>query len=290
MGSTPAASGPIAVPEPEVDPFCDAFLADPYRFHPRLRDAGALFRLPAYGIYGMARYAEVSAALKDWNTFVSGRGVGLSDFAREIPWRPASLLLETDPPVHDRTRRLMTEVLSNEALKQVRSLWRDKAEVLIDGLALRRCFDAVRDLAEVYPLLVFPYVIVLPKVGREHLLPYAAATFNAFGPQNALFHDANKKAADAVLWVSQACRRESLEAGGWGMAVYDAVVRGECSEAEAERLVRSFLSAGVDTTVSALGNMLYAFCNFPDQWRRLREQPSLARKAIEESLRWHSAV
>ncbi len=75
-----------------------------------------------------------------------------------------------------------------------------------------------------------------------------------------------------------------------GMAVYDAVVRGECSEAEAERLVRSFLSAGVDTTVSALGNMLYAFCNFPDQWRRLREQPSLARKAIEESLRWDSAV
>ena len=38
------------------------------------------------------------------------------------------------------------------------------------------------------------------------------------------------------------------------MAVYAAADRGECTESEAERLVRSFLSAGVDTTINGIGH------------------------------------
>jgi cytochrome P450 len=48
----------------------------------------------------VARYAEVHAVLNDPLTFCSSRGVGLSDFAKENPWRPASLILEADPPAH----------------------------------------------------------------------------------------------------------------------------------------------------------------------------------------------
>jgi cytochrome P450 len=74
------------------------------------------------------------------------------------------------------------------------------------------------------------------------------------------------------------------------MAVYDGVARGECTEEEAGRLVRSFLSAGVDTTVNAIGNMVNAFCEYPDQWRLLISEPALLKRAIEESLRWDSTV
>lgn len=38
--------------------------------------------------YGMARFAEVQWAMRDHETFCSGRGVGISDFATEEPWRP----------------------------------------------------------------------------------------------------------------------------------------------------------------------------------------------------------
>lgn len=75
-----------------LDPFSDTFLGDPYRHHDALRDAEPVVFLPAVGCFAMLRYAEVGAALKDWPAFVSGRGVGLADFAREAPWRPPSLL------------------------------------------------------------------------------------------------------------------------------------------------------------------------------------------------------
>jgi cytochrome P450 len=74
------------------------------------------------------------------------------------------------------------------------------------------------------------------------------------------------------------------------MAVYEAADRGECTPEEAERLVRSFLSAGVDTTVNGIGNMMHAFASQPAQWHRLRAEPSLARRAFEESLRWDSTA
>jgi cytochrome P450 len=81
-----------------------------------------------------------------------------------------------------------------------------------------------------------------------------------------------------------------LRPDGWGAQVYEAADRGECSNDEAERLVRSFLTAGVDTTVNGIGTAIHAFAQFPDEWQRLRADPSLLKKAVEESLRWGGTV
>jgi cytochrome P450 len=78
--------------------------------------------------------------------------------------------------------------------------------------------------------------------------------------------------------------------GGWGMQVFEAADRGECTEQEAERLVRSFLSAGVDTTVNGIGHMLLAFATHPEAWQQVRENRPLSRSVFDESLRWDSTV
>lgn len=280
----------LSAPRLAIDPFDEVFLADPYAHHAALRDAGPVVWLEPIGCYGMARFAEVQAALLDHGSFGSARGVGLADFARETPWRPPSLLLEADPPLHDRTRGLMSRIVSLQALKAIRPAWAERAESLVERLVAGRRFDAVAELGEAYPMLVFPDTIGVPLEGRERLLPYAAAVFNAFGPRNAVFDRGNEAAGDAVAWVAEACRRENLSPGGWGAAVYEAADRGACSADEAERLVRSFLSAGVDTTVNGISHMVLAFATFPEEWDKLRARPALARKAFEESLRWDSTV
>jgi 4-methoxybenzoate monooxygenase (O-demethylating) len=278
------------VPTISIDPFDERFLADPYSFHDQIRDAGLVVRLESIGVYAMARFADVKRALTDHVTFCSGRGVGLSDFAKETPWRPVSLLLEVDPPLHDRTRSLMNRIVSLSALRIVRPMWEALAADLVDRLVAKRRFDAVRELSEAYPLLVFPETIGLRNDGREHLLTYAMSTFNAFGPRNKLFQESNARAGPAIQWVTDACRREHLKPAGWGMAVFEAADRGECTEEEAERLVRSFLSAGVDTTVNGIAHMVLGFASFPEEWSKLREKPALARSAFDESLRWDSTV
>ncbi|HUL24557.1 MAG TPA: hypothetical protein VLW44_02140, partial [Streptosporangiaceae bacterium] len=98
--TTKAGAGPGGAPACALDPFADGFLRDPFAFHTELREAGPVVWLERYGIWGMARYAEVHEALRDWQTYSSAAGVGLSDFRKEKPWRPPSLLLEADPPEH----------------------------------------------------------------------------------------------------------------------------------------------------------------------------------------------
>ncbi len=105
----------MTTPALDIDPFSADFFEDPFPFHAALREAGPVVRLSRYGILAVARYAEVHAVLTDWRNFSSARGVGLSDFAKEKPWRLPSLVLETDPPLHDRTRKVLDRVLSPAA-------------------------------------------------------------------------------------------------------------------------------------------------------------------------------
>jgi len=55
-------------------------------------------------------------------------------------------------------------------------------------------------------------------------------------------------------------------------------------------LVRSLLSAGVDTTVTAIVSAIWALASNPDQFQRLRANPKLARNAFEVTLRLTSPV
>jgi 4-methoxybenzoate monooxygenase (O-demethylating) len=293
MGAADANTGSgrsTPLPTLDLDPFSDEFLADPFKFHPVLRRAGPVVYLASHAVFGMARFPEVQAALKDTGVYCSGRGVGLSDFAKEAPWRPPSLLLEADPPLHDAPRRIMNKIVSLSALRELRPRWANVASDLADALAGKREFDGVTELAEIFPLRVFPDAIGIRQAGREHLLAYAAATFNAFGPRNEIFRRTNDAAIEAIQWVNESCRRIHLKPRGWGMAVHEAAERGECTEAEAERLVRSFLSAGVDTTINGIGNMLLAFASFTDAWDTLRASPDLVKQSVEEALRWDSTV
>jgi len=115
-------------PVSEVDPFCREFFENPFPVHEELREAGPAVRLSRYDVWAVARYAEVHRVLNDWETFCSSRGAGLTDFAKEQAWRPKSLVLETDPPLHDRTRRVLNRVLAASVMARLRERFAEEAD------------------------------------------------------------------------------------------------------------------------------------------------------------------
>jgi cytochrome P450 len=277
-------------PVSTVDPFSNEFLTDPYPHHETLREAGPVVWLERYGIWAMARHQEVRDALTDHQTYCSSAGVGLSDFRKETPWRPPSIILEADPPLHTRTRAVLTRILLPAAINKLRATFEREAEALVARLVESREFDGIADLAEAYPLKVFPDAVGLSEDGRENLLPYGSMVFNSFGPRNELFNQAMANAGPVRDWIMSKCSRAALAPDGLGMQIFDAVDAGELTEEEAGMLVRSFLSAGVDTTVYGLGNTLYCMARYPEQWTALRENPGLIRGAFEEVLRFEAPL
>ena len=277
----------------DVDPFSDAVLGDPLAFHHDLREAGPVVLLKRYDVFALARYEHVHAALGDWETFQSGAGVGLSDFRREKPWRPPSLLLESDPPAHDAPRAVLSRLLRSRALGDLPQQWDAAADALIDEVLATSgdgVIDAIPALAEAFPLRVFPDAVGLPAEGRANLLPYGDLLFNAFGPRNHLFEKRLPQMGELSGWVNERCTREALTPDGFGAAIWAAADAGEITEEQAPLVVRSLLSAGVDTTVNALGALLHGLSTNLDQWNVLRAQPRLLGSAFEEAVRWESPV
>jgi cytochrome P450 len=274
----------------DVDPFAADFLRDPHPFHALLRDAGPVVFLPRYQIWAMARFAEVHAAMRDHRAFCSSAGVGLSDFRKEKPWRPPSLLLEADPPEHTRARRVTARALSPRVLQRLRPGFEHAAQEMVSGIVTRGTFDGITDLAEAFPLRVFPDAVGLGRDGRENLLIYGDMVFNVFGPRNWLFDESTAAADPVRAWIARRCERAALSPDGIGAMIYAAADAGEITEPQAALLVRSLLSAGVDTTVHTFAWALHAFASDPQQWAELRKDPSLARQAFEETLRHGSPV
>ena len=289
-GASDLKEGLSNIPHLDVDPFSNDFFADPYPAHELLREAGPVVYLDKWNVYAVARYAEVHAVLNDPQTFCSGRGVGLSDFAKEKPWRPQSIILEADPPAHTRTRVVLSQILSASVVKRLRDGFAATAAAKVDELLKLKSFDAIADLAEAFPMSVFPDALGLKEEGREHLLPYAVVGFNAFGPPNELRKQALERSAPHQAYVQEQCKRENVTSEGFAGCIHARADTGEITEGEASLLVRALLSAGIDTTVNGIGAAVYCMARFPEQFELLRQDPSLARSAFEEAVRFESPV
>ena len=277
-------------PISDIDPYETNHLEDPSEFHDVLRRRGPLVWLTHYGVWATGRHRELTAIFKNHRTFCSSRGVGLQDFKTEEPWRPPSLILEADPPEHEKMRKVLSSVLSANALSALRARFQKEAEQRVDRLLGAGEFDGIAELAVGFPITVFPDAVGLTQEDRNFLLDYGNLVFNMLGPRNEIAARAAARAEQAVPWIAKQCERQNLADGALGSDIYRYADRGEITEAEASLLVRSLLSAGLDTTVIAIGNMLRCFADHPEQWQVLRQDPGRARFAFDEVLRYASPV
>jgi hypothetical protein len=270
---------PAGVPVWDVDPYDPALLTDPLDYYTELRSMGPFAYLPGYSVLACGRYEETKEVFSDWERFVSSRGVGLQDF-----------ILEVDPPDHTKARAVIERALSPRAVRVLGESFLRDAEKLIDKLLEKGTFEAVEELAETYATSVFPDAVGLGESDRGKLVDYGEMVFNALGPDHELRRNAMAKGPGVVPWILEQCKRENLKPDGFGATVYAASDTGEITEEEAGLLVRSMLSAGVDTTVSVLGSAVWCLANHPDQFQMLKDDPTLARWTFEETLRYTSPI
>jgi cytochrome P450 len=274
----------------DLEPFSAEFRENPFVPYARLREAAApIVWLNRHSIWVVSRYAAVRAVLGDWKRFSNAGGGGLANYFLEPPWRRPSLILEVDPPEHQRTRRVLMQVLSADRLQRLRAGFEAVADALIDEALERGTLDAIPDLVQRFPLTVFPDAVGLQREDRSPMLTYGAMVFGGFGPVTAWYEELMQQADAVSAWIMARCQRDALTAGGIGAAIYDRADAGDIEEWEATLLVRSLLSAGVDTTIDSIGLCLRCLAEHPDQWARLRNEPGLARAAFEEATRFDSS-
>ncbi|MEJ7584284.1 MAG: cytochrome P450 [Acidimicrobiales bacterium] len=278
---------PPAVPAYDADLFDDDALDDPYGQYQALRSLGPVVWLERHGLYGLPRYADVRHALGVPELFCSGQGVGLNDFIND-GGRGTTLMTDGEP--HDRMREVIGRPLTPKALANLRGDLQDRADALVSDLVARRSFDAVTDLAEPSPVTWVPDLLGWPDDGRDRLLDWAAANFNALGPLNDRAIKAGPALLEMVAFAEQVAASTDLPAGSMAAGILDAAARGDIEARQCPSLMIDYLAPSLDTTISAIGNAVWLFATHPEQWDRLRREPSRIKNAFNEVLRYESPI
>jgi cytochrome P450 len=267
----------------DVDPFSPRSIEQAVAIDGAIREAAPLVWLEQYQMWASARHDVVKAILADWEGFSSAkRPFDHPDFP--LP----ALLVTDDPPTHTPIRRLVGKILSPAAVQGMQEGFERTANRVVASALAQGQVEAVNDLVTPYILEAFGDAMGLTPRGRHHLAVFGAAILNTFGPPNDVFHAAVSKAGDAAMWVDEQCRRDALATGSVGSRLFEAAQEGDCDEQTAALLFRILLSAGVDTSVAIIANLIHGLAEHPDQWELLKSDPKLASGAFEEAHRWYS--
>jgi cytochrome P450 len=271
----------------DVDLFSEEALIDPYPLYRRLRDLGPASYLTNPGVWFLSRYDQVRAALTDWETYTSAAGPGLNPILNEA-W--SRNVIANDPPVHTKLRKALTDQLGPRRLKPVTETIDARAEQLADRLVAQRSFDAVTDLATDLPVNVIMDLIGWPESERANLLEFAAGSFDAAGPPNARMQAAMPKMAATVDYATAMYESGQLAPGSFGHTIRQMAHDGALTQDDAIGLLMAYAIASLDTTINAISNGMWLFATHPDQWRLLREDPSLLPAAFNEIIRIEGPV
>lgn len=276
----------LPVPSSTIDLWSDEVLRDPYPAYATLRQLGPVVYLEPYDLWAVTHHHQVRRVLADHRRFTSTAGIGLNDEINKM----GNGILAEDLPRHDIQRELLAEQLSPRGVNKLRGDIECTAGEQVASVVAKGSFDAVTELAEVFPVSVVAALIGLPEGDRDQLLGFAESAFTSFGPLNdrTREHLPNMKAF--LRFCAFRATRETLTPGSWGQELFAAADRGVITEMNAVELLGAYLGAGMDTTISAVSSAIMLFGQSPDQWEVVRAEPSILNSAFHEILRLESPI
>lgn len=269
----------------DLDLFSDEVMLDPYPHLAELRELAAVVYLAPSNLWALTRYEHNRAAMANWKVF-SSRSVAFNETMNQIL---IGTSLATDPPEHRPLRKVLMERLSPRALRGVEADIDAVADRIVAELVKRGSFEAMDDLARALPLTVVADLIGVQGTARENMLAWGEAAFNCLGPMNERTAQSFPIAGELFQW-SVECQAEDLTEGSLGRAIFDAAKRGDISSQTCAMIIHQYVAAGMDSTITALGNAIYLLATHPDQFDLIRRDRSLIPAALNEILRYEAPI
>ena len=255
------------------------------------------------GFWVVSRYDDVAAVAGDAATFSSDgslqRPTGGGTLIEDLPGGFAAgvLLNMQDDPRHQQIRKLVAPAVSRRALAALEPVLAARTDQIVDEVMAADECDLVRVAAEL-PLLAIVGLMGVPEADRHQLFGWANTTLDHddhdLGEHTPRMAEAGAAMAAYASDLIAAKRAES-DGGIISAAVHGRLANPDggatrSSEMELQMFFSLLVAAGSETTRNSIAGGVLAFIEHPDQWRRLRAEPSLLTPAVEEILRWTSST
>jgi len=282
------------MPDPELNPFSYQFHEDPHPIYRWLREQAPLYRNEKMSFWALSRFADVQAALMDWQTYSSAQGTLLERMDPKL-FEITPMMIFLDPPRHSRLRRLVSRAFTPRRVADLESSIRATAVRLLEPLGERGGGDVVEDFSGPFPMEVICALLGVPQADRAQCRQWM---------DQALDRDPDtpelpSRALEAMMnlsryWYGLVGDLRSHPNDGLVSALFDAEIETDdgrttsLSEGELVGLCSVLAGGGNETTTRLLANAAVLFARHPEQYARVLSDPACIPGAVEEVLR-HSS-
>jgi cytochrome P450 len=216
---------------------------------------------------------------------------GLSPDMLQSDRRPSILASEGDE--HGRLRRLAAPAFTPKAADRLRPYMRSVIERLVDAIAPTGRTELVADVCEPYPIPVVCELLGAPEADWRLFSRWATDLLSVFNGNIAEDFPRINQARNELRPYMAALieeRRIAPKADLISDMIAIEQANDRLTNDEVTTMAEAVLIAGTDTTRNQLGCTMALFARHPDQWKLLCDDPGLAPRAVEESMRVLGAV
>ena len=272
----------------------DGFVQNPYAVYQRLRAEGPVSRVMMPGghaVWVVTRHAEARAALADPRLIKDWRALWPGEAAAELDDGFAALdthMLSTDPPDHDRLRRLVTKAFTARRIERLRPRVAEITRSLLDTMPADGPVDLLESFAFPLPITVICELLGVPDADRANFRTWTQAILST----GAAAAESGTAAVEmAGYFTALVADKRAHPADDLLSALIVARDAGDgLSQRELLGMIFLLLVAGHETTVNLIGTGTLALLQSPGELARLRADSALLPGAVEELLRYTSPV
>jgi hypothetical protein len=209
-------------------------------------------------------------------------------------------LVQMDPPDHPKYRSLTQSWFTAQNLKRLEDRIRGIARAQVDHmLSMGGTCDFARDVAALYPLRVIMEILGVPREDEPRMLMLTQQLFGSQDPELNRARGAQLDLQEAVKMLQsvvadfstyfgkitldrRACPRDDVAS-----VIANGKIDG-CPIAEFAAMGYYIIvaAAGHDTTSSSTAGALWALCEHPEEFAKLKATPALMEDLVEEAIRW----
>ncbi len=245
--------------------------------------------------YSVTRLQDVTTILRDKRFHSALSIVQRSPEVAGTEWAEnrGQSILTMEGDSHARLRRLVAPAFTPASANRLRPTMRAVVGELVDRVAGQGECELVADVCEPYPIPIICELLGAPPQDWKLFSAWATDIFRIFN--NNLVEDLpliQRAGTELTEYVTEmiAERRSDPREDLLSDLIAIEEEGDRLSTEEMTMLAQAVLMAGTDTTRNQLACSVALFSEHPDQWALLAEQPELAGRAVEESMRYLGAV
>jgi cytochrome P450 len=263
----------------------------------QVREHAPVMHVPELNAWVISRYDDILPIIRDVERF----GCMPDDLVGEVPdelkhalphgyapWQPA--LVNTDPPEHNRIRKLAAKALTPAAVRAREGVIAEAANSLIDAFQSDGHADLVDRYATPMPVHVLIRILGVPAEDHQLFHQWTLGITELFVPtisQERRLHLAREQVDfNDYLMDAIAQRRKSP---GDDLISGLILAQEDCEKSLTDReilgVVGQLVIAGFETSAGGISFSLYKLCEDRDLLDRVRTDLTLVPKVVEESLR-----